>query len=275
MSKELSMAAAYAPKGALGASHRWKVLSVGVAANVSFSAAATGIPTTAVWLRADYHLSTPELGLALGALGIGVALTELPWGLATDRWGDRPVLLAGLFSTALALLAMALWVAPSAASVPPLHWLVLALCLVGLLGGSVNGASGRAVMRWFGEGERGLAMSIRQSAVPLGGGLGALTMPWLASNIGFNAVYGLLTLACAASGILAIRWLHEPPHFNHAGETTLVLAGGPFRDPQFWGVVIGIGMLCTPQFALLTFATVFLHDYGHIGISGLTATMVV
>jgi MFS family permease len=181
---------------------------------------------------------------------------------------------------ALALLGMALWVAPSAASAPPLHWLVLTLCFVGLLGGSVNGASGRAVMRWFGVGSRGLAMSIRQSAVPAGGGLGALTMPWLASHVGFSAVYGLLTLACAASGVLAIRWLHEPPHFNHAGETEPGSAGAagspgsPFGDSQFWGVVIGIGLLCTPQFALLTFTTVFLHDYGHIGIAGLTATMV-
>ena len=51
--------------------------------------------------------------------------------------------------------------------------------LVGLLGGSVNGSSGRAVMAWFREGERGLAMSIRQTAVPAGGGLG---VPFPAGN---------------------------------------------------------------------------------------------
>jgi hypothetical protein len=49
------------------AAHRWKVLGVGVAANASFRAAAQGIPTTAVWLRSDYHLSTAELGLAFGS----------------------------------------------------------------------------------------------------------------------------------------------------------------------------------------------------------------
>ena len=61
--------------------------------------------------------------------------------------------------------------------------LALGLLLVGLLGGSVNGSSGRAVMAWFREGERGLAMSIRQTAVPAGGGLGALMLPALASQI--------------------------------------------------------------------------------------------
>src|SRR5580698_141626 len=109
------------------AGHRWKVLGIGVVANASFSAAAAGIPTTAVWLRSGYHLSTADLGLALGSMGLGVALSELPWGLLTDRWGDRPVLLTGLLGTAAMLAAMAWLVAPSTAGVPALGWLVLAL----------------------------------------------------------------------------------------------------------------------------------------------------
>ncbi len=88
---------------------------MGVAANASVMAGASGIPTTAVWMRTGYHFDNAELGLALGALGFGVALSELPWGVAADRWGDRPVLLGGLASTAIALLVMALWLAPAAA----------------------------------------------------------------------------------------------------------------------------------------------------------------
>jgi len=262
----------------LGASHRWKVLGVGVAANVSFSAAAAGIPTTAVWLRADYHLGNAALGLALGAMGLGVALTELPWGVATDRWGDRPILLTGLATTAAALLSMMLFVVPSHGAVPGLLWLVMSMCLVGLVGGSVNGSSGRAVMRWFQEGERGLAMSIRQTAVPLGGGLGALVLPWLASTGGFRPVYGVLAALCAVSGVLAWLWLHEPPEApaaTHGGSGAAVAPSvGPLRDRMIWRVVSGIAILCVPQFAVLTFATVFLHDFGHVGIAGITATMV-
>jgi MFS family permease len=262
----------------LGASHRWKVLGVGVAANVSFSAAAAGIPTTAVWLRADYHLGNAALGLALGAMGLGVALTELPWGVATDRWGDRPILLTGLAATAAALLAMMLFVVPSHAAVPGLLWLVMSMSLVGVVGGSVNGSSGRAVMRWFQEGERGLAMSIRQTAVPLGGGLGALILPWLASTGGFRPVYGVLAVMCAFSGVLAWFWLHEPPEAHGGSNASSPMPPAavvsPLRDRMIWRVVAGIGILCVPQFAVLTFATVFLHDFGHVGIAGITATMV-
>jgi MFS family permease len=201
-------------------SHRWKVLAAGVAANAAFSVAFSGIPMTAVLLRSGYRLDNATLGLVLGLMGLGIAVSELPWGLLTDRWGDRPVLLTGLGATALALLAMALLAAPTPQHVPGPDWLGAGLLGVGLLGGSVNGASGRAVMGWFAEGERGLAMSIRQTAVPLGGAIGALSS-------------------------------------------------------RVWRLAAGIGILCAPQFAVLSFGTVFLHDFGHLGLPAIAAAMMV
>ncbi|RKT26004.1 sugar phosphate permease [Paraburkholderia sp. RAU2J] len=302
-----------------GASHRWKVLGVGFAANASFSAAFSGIPTTAVFLRSGYHLGNDGLGLVLGMLGLGIAISELPWGLLTDRWGDRRVLLLGLLSTAAALAGLALFVAPSGAHVPSVTMLALGLLLVGLLGGSVNGSSGRAVMAWFREGERGLAMSIRQTAVPAGGGIGALMLPALASRFGFASAYTVLALACAVTALFAWRWLHEPPpaHAEAAeggpaprslrparparqahgagaalasgahGSTSAVgtarhdkiaAAGAPakvspLRDVGIWRVALGAGALCVPQLAVVTFGTVFLHDYGHAGVLAISVTM--
>ncbi|WAI82217.1 MULTISPECIES: MFS transporter [Achromobacter] len=261
--------------------HRWKVLAVGVAANAAFSAAAAGLPTTAVFMRAGYRLNNDQLGLALGLMGLGVALFELPWGLLTDRWGDRPVLLTGLGATAAALAWMSGFASPDGATVPSLWLLAVGLVLVGMLGGSVNGASGRAVMAWFDEGERGLAMSIRQTAVPLGGGLGALLLPWLAAHAGFAAVFGVLALMCAVAALLAACWLREPAkrsqpaipgHRLPAKDQSVGLS--PLRDARVWRAAAAIGLMCCPQFAVLTFATVFLHDVGHAGIGTLTAVMV-
>jgi len=251
-------------------------LGVGVAANASVLAAVGGIPTTAVWMRTGYHLDTAQVGLAVGAIGLGTALSELPWGLAADRWGDRPVLLGGLAATSAALLAMALWLSPmaeTAAHVPSLSWLVVAMTLVGLVGGSVNGASGRAVMRWFHEGERGLAMSIRQTAVPMGGGIGALTLPWLASTFGFAWAYGWVALLCGVSAVLTWCWLHEPPDFP-ATSAAQSRRPNPLGRASVWRIVLAIGLLCVPQFSVLAFASIFLHDYARAGLGAITATLV-
>jgi len=294
-----------------GAKHRWKVLGVGFAANASFSAAFSGIPTTAVFLRSGYHLGNDGLGLVLGMLGLGIAVSELPWGLLTDRWGDRRVLLLGLLSTAAALAGLALFVSPGGARVPGMTPLALGLLLVGMLGGSVNGSSGRAVMAWFREGERGLAMSIRQTAVPAGGGLGALVLPALVSRSGFASAYAVLAVACAVTAWFAWRWLHEPAHLRvedrsganganganaasgangaerargaHAARPARGQAAAarssapavvlPLRDLRIWRVALGAGALCVPQIAVITFGTVFLHDFGRAGVLAISVTM--
>jgi predicted MFS family arabinose efflux permease len=261
---------------ALTRAHRWKVLGVGVAANASFIAAANGLPATAVWLRSAYRLDNAGLGLLLGSLGIGIALSELPWGAAADRWGDRRVLLCGLSATALILLIAALFIAPGQHRIPPLHTAMICMGLAGIAGGSVNGASGRAVMRWFHEGERGLAMSIRQTAVPLGGGLGALLLPALAVHAGFGWVYGVLASFCGASAILTWQWLHEPPDtLPAASRQHRSTAGNPLRNLRVWRIAAAIGLLCAPQFAILSFASVFLHDAHHIGLEGISLTLCV
>lgn len=278
-----------------GMSHRWKVLGVGFAANASFAAAFSGIPATAVYLRADYHLANVGLGLVLGMLGLGIALSEVPWGLLTDRWGDRRVLLLGLASTGAALAAMAMFAVargadasshafahvsgPVADHARSFVALAGGLLAVGLLGGSVNGSSGRAVMAWFAENERGFAMSIRQTAVPAGGGLGALVLPALASQGGFAAVFGLLALLCGVTAALTWYWLHEPPPSYASATQAAAMLGArhavsPLRDLSVWRVALGIGMLCVPQAAVITFTAVFLHDFVHANLMTISATLV-
>ena len=257
-----------------GPNHRWKVLGIGVAANAGFSATFSGIPATAVVMRQGYHLGNAELGLALGLLGLGVALSELPWGVLTDHWGDRRVLLTGLGATAAWLAIMALLVAPAKAAIPGVALLSASLLVAGLLGGSVNGSSGRAIMAWFREGERGFAMSIRQTAVPLGGGLGALVLPSLALALGFGAVFGLLALVSALSAFFAWRWLHEPQAESGSRAASAAVTGqAPLRNVEVWRISTAIGLLCFPQVAVLTFASVFLHDFAGMGTAVTSACL--
>ncbi|TPM32739.1 MFS transporter [Mesorhizobium sp. B2-3-5] len=226
--------------------HRRKVLGTGVAANASFSATFSGIPATAVVLRQGYHLSNAELGVALGLLGLGVALSELPWGLLTDRWGDRRVLLIGLGATATWLLAMAMLVVPTKAGVPDVTLLSASLLLAGLLGGSVNVlplmliVAGISVSAWHGvaytelatlagTGHVGTALSLANTFVFVGFFLVPMAIPGLLHLWSWSGVW-LAASVCALIArpvFLRPAFAAKPPDFE---ATTLSRLRKPDRS---------------------------------------------
>lgn len=225
-------------------------------------------------LRDAYELTTSGVGMALSAVGLGIAVSELPWGMLTDRIGDRRVLLSGLCLTSAVLMWMAAYASPSAGHAPSLALLVTCMALLGMAGGSVNGSSGRAVMTWFSNAERGLAMSIRQTALPVGGSIGALTVPALAQGSGFRAAYAVLALSCVAAAALCARYVREPGAPMAPSPMGAVAAGAtPLRRWQVWRIVWAIGVLCVAQIAVLSFMAVFLHDVAGVGLAGTSAAM--
>ncbi|TYB63834.1 MFS transporter [Nonomuraea sp. PA05] len=257
--------------------HRWVVLAVGVGAQAAFSAMFSGIPVAGVAMRSGYHLSTEALGLVLACLGLGVAASDIVWGLLTDRFGDRRVLLTGLTSTGALLAVMAAAVTPSDGAGVAL--LALCLAIAGALGGSVNGASGRAVMTWFGEGERGFAMSIRQTAIPVGGAVGVALLPWLAASYGFRAAYAVPAAFCLLAAAATWRWLHEPtpPTSPATAPATAPTTPqpSPLRRWDVWRLALAGALLTVPQFAVLSFTAIFLHDVKHEGTTLASLTIVI
>src|SRR5205823_924613 len=107
--------------------------------------------------------------------------TLVLWGIVADRIGERTVLAAGLTGCAGALVG-----ASYTSSFPAL---IATLAAAGALGGGTQTASGRAVMSWFGPEERGLALGIRQTAVPLGGGIAAVALPALVRHVSLQAAF--------------------------------------------------------------------------------------
>src|SRR3954466_2604932 len=113
-----------------------------------------GLPFLVPYLRRTEHLSLVQAGALVAAPSLGLVLTLVAWGALADRFGERVVMASGL------ALAGGLLLASLGVSSYVGRW--TAWALVGAAGASVNAASGRAVMGWFGVHERGLAMGARQ-----------------------------------------------------------------------------------------------------------------
>ncbi|TKB27855.1 MAG: MFS transporter, partial [Mesorhizobium sp.] len=92
---------------------------------------------------------------------------------------------------------------------------------------------------------------------------------------GFTAVFGLLAAASAVSTSLAWLWLHQPPAHDDANSAGTAKPAGPapLRNPAVWRIATAIGLLCFPQVAVLTFASVFLHDFAGMGTAVISASL--
>ena len=177
------------------------VLAAGTTAQAAFSALLIGLPVLAPALRDQYDLSLSQVGLALSTVWIGPILTLLPWGLLADRIGERLVLASGLAGCGV-LAAAAGWAGS-------FEQLVVLLTLAGAMGASVNAASGRAVMQWFSVSQRGLALGVRQTAIPLGGALAALALPVVNDAGGLKASFVFLGAVCVVAAVIAVVAVRE------------------------------------------------------------------
>jgi sugar phosphate permease len=230
--------------------YRWAVLAAGTAAAASGSAFFIGLPVLAPAIRDEFGLTLSQLGLVLACLWIGTLLTLLGWGLLADRFGERAVLSTGL--TACGLLAAAAGWAGNATT------LAVLLLLASAAGASVNAASGRAVMQWFGPQERGLALGIRQTAIPVGAGLSAVILPPINDAGGLKAAYVFLGALCVAAAIVAALVIREAP----VRDTELEGDAIPWtlHDRRLWTLSLGSGLYLFAQIALMSFTVIFLHD---------------
>ena len=233
------------------------ILGAGTFAQSSFAAVSVGLAALAPALRSHYRLSLGETGVVLGAVGIGMLPTLLPWGLLADRFSERLLIVLGLGGAGVAVGAAGLTRSFGA--------LVGLLVVAGALGASVNAASGRAVMWWFGAQERGLALGIRQTAIPIGGAAAAAGLPWLASAGGTRLAFFVLGCWCIGGALVAGALMREAPaRTPELGDVTR-----PARDPRMWLLAGGSALYLTAQIALTGFVVLFLHE--HRGMSAHTA----
>lgn len=228
--------------------YRWVVLAAGVVAQAASAAVLQGLPGLAPQLRDEFALGLTGLGVLLTSVTFGLVATLALWGAAADRFGERLVMAVGLV-----LAAASLGAATTTEDV-----LALGACLVaaGAAGASVNAASGRAVLGWFGPGQRGFAMGLRQTALPLGAGLAAALLPPLAGARGLDGAFLALAGCCLAGAVVVALLVREAPH-QPARDPD---GRSPVHDPRIRRMASVSMLLVVPQFAVVAFVVVYLVD---------------
>jgi sugar phosphate permease len=236
----------------VGARRRWAMLAASTLAQASTAVMVHGPAFLIPALNQQVGLTLAEAGLVAAAPMLGVMVALVPWGIVTDRRGERVVLLAGLLGAA----GFGTLAALSGAVLP----LAIALGLAGVAAASSNVASGRVVVGWFPAGRRGLAMGIRQMAQPVGVGVAAATMAVVADRSGPYAAVWVPVVACALAAALVAVVVIDPPRPT----TGPTVAPNPYRADRYLPRIHGVSvLLVVPQFVVWTFALVWLVQERH------------
>ncbi|WP_428348564.1 MFS transporter [Mycolicibacterium sp.] len=237
-------------------------LAATLSANVFINGVAFLIPT----LGSERGLDLAQAGLVSAMPSLGMVVTLIAWGYVVDRIGERIVLALGSALTAAAAFA--------AASAHSLFAVSAFLFLGGMAAASSNSASGRLVVGWFAAEQRGLVMGVRQTAQPLGVGVGALVIPRVAEYQGVSAALLFPAIVCTVSALVCAIAVIDPPRPARAEAAEADLAN-PYRNSRLlFRIHLVSVLLVVPQVLVWTFTLVWMiseHEWSP-GSAGLLVT---
>jgi MFS family permease len=137
-----------------------------------------------------------KVGLAMGMYGLTQAILQIPFGLASDRWGRRPIVLLGLALFVIGSVVCALS--------PDVFWITVGRAIQGA------GAISAAITAWIADATRD---EVRTRAMAMvGGSIGlsfAVSLVIAPLLVGWWGLPGLFwTIACLGLASLAVaRWV--------------------------------------------------------------------
>ena len=148
------------------------------------------------------------VGLAMGVYGLTQALLQIPLGMASDRLGRKPVILAGLALFALGS-GVAVWA-------PSVHWLIAGRAIQGA--GAISAAVTAFIADSTRDGVRTKAMALVGISIALMFALSLVLAPVLAAQIGLRGLFAL-TSTLALLGMAIVAWVvpAEPALQRKAG----------------------------------------------------------
>jgi MFS transporter, ACS family, hexuronate transporter len=230
------------------------------------SYATLGFAPLAPLIRADLSLARWQIGAITAITFAGAAISSVPSGRLTDRFGAPPMLAAAVAAVSCGCILAAL------APLAPVF--LLGVAAVGLAYGLITPPTNVIVRGAPTTRHRSLLMSAKQVGVTIGGFVSGTTMPTIADHVGWRLALLAPAAACAAVALstLASRRILA----SHAEPARGVPGGGRTRAAPSRRFTLGVGgfgfVMGGLQLAFVTYLSLFLkeaHGYG-LAVAGLS-----
>ncbi|MGH2400996.1 MAG: MFS transporter, partial [bacterium] len=221
--------------------YRWVILAFAILAYGTSQFARQNYGGIQKFIADDLQLDRGAIGLLGAAFFYSYALFQMPWGIASDRFGSRAVIGLGILLTALTMVGFA--TGESSGSL--IAWRIAS----GVAAAAVYIPLTGSIARWFSERERSFSQgTLGGVGGALGEGMAYVLLPVLAIYFasgwrqGTNIVAGVI----AVMGVLCLFFLKSAPS-GEAATTRHPFDRALLRDAQLWcyaflysGFVVGI-----------------------------------
>ena len=177
------------------------------------------------------------VGLALGAYGLTQAVFQIPFGMASDRVGRKPVIVAGLLIFALGSF-IAAWA-------PDMHWMIVGRVLQGM--GAISAAVTALAADLTREEHRTKVMAMIGSSIGLVFALSLVGAPMLYGWVGMGGLFTLTGVLALAAIVLLLKAV--PAVAKPVGQQKLPLRT-VLTNPDLLKLNLGIGTLHMIQMAM-------------------------
>ena len=178
------------------------------------------------------------LGLAMGIYGLTQGLLQLPFGMASDRFGRKRVIVLGLIIFAIGSFV--------AAAAPTLGWLLVGRSVQGA--GAVSAAVTALLADLTRDEVRTKAMALVGASIGLMFALSLVLAPLLVDLMGLSGLFNLTGLL-ALSGVAVVLWRVPPEPAQHKNQPRGRLSE-VLRHPGLMRLNLGVFVLHAVQLAM-------------------------
>lgn len=195
------------------------------------------------------------VGLALGIYGLTQGLLQIPFGAASDRYGRKPAIIAGLVIFAVGSFV--------AAAAPDMAWTIIGRALQGA--GAISAAVTAFIADSTRDEHRTKAMALVGASIGLTFAVSLVGAPPLYAAIGMAGLFALTgALALAAIGV--VIWI-VPPAAAKPAESAPPRAQEIIFNAQLLRLNVGIFALHTVQMAMFVVLPVMLVERGGLPVA--------
>jgi len=183
-----------------------------------------------------------RVGFAMGLYGLTQAFLQIPFGIASDRFGRKRTIVAGLLLFAAGS-AIAAWA-------PDLTWLAIGRAVQGA--GAVSAAVTAFLADVTRDSVRTKAMAMVGASIALMFALSLVIAPLLAGWVGLSGIFAI-TCALALAGIAVVIWVAPPEPVVHKPSDMQQVRGGLGEVLRHAGLLrlnLGVFVLHAVQLAM-------------------------